>query len=61
MAMCLGGALNASLVGMGRSVIRNVPDVTSEIVTASAENADDTNAALTSMDASVIQRVLKTA
>lgn len=52
---------NASLVGMGRSVIRNVPDVTSEIVTASAENADDTNAALTSMDASVIQRVLKTA
>lgn len=46
---------------MGWSVIRNVPDVTSEIVTASAENADDTNAALTSMDASVIQLVLKTA
>lgn len=59
--MCLGGALNASLVGMGRSVIRNVPDVTSEIVTALVENADDKNAALTSMDASVIQLVLKTA
>lgn len=42
-------------------MIRNVPDVTSEIVTALAENADDTNATLTSMDASAIQRVLKTA
>lgn len=49
---------NANLVGMGRSVIWSVPDVTSGTVTVSAESAHDTNVALTSMDPSATQHAL---
>lgn len=45
---------NVSLVGMGRSVIRNVLDVILEIVIVLVENVDDINVVLIFMDVFVI-------